>query len=352
MMRLAPVFRSTAVVAGGFAGGYVWLLLGLPLPWTLGAMMAAALMRLAGPQWVLPPIFRDTARPVIGFVAGSAFTPAILAAAMNWWQMAPLLIAFMLAVTVTGQIYFRKICGFDRATALFASMPGGLAEMLAQGSQFGANIPKLVIVHSMRVFMVAAAIPFVLTVTYRTDLAGTARPTVALGGDWTEWVFAAICICAGYLLGRRMKALGGPMIAALLISAIAHGGGYMDFVPPNWVIVVMQVVIGSVSGARFAGIRFSEALGVLVRGAFWTFILLGLAAIAAAIAGQVLPMPPGAHFLAFAPGGFSEVTVIALASGIEVAFVVSTHVLRTLYIYLSTPLLRHALAGRGSEDRP
>ncbi len=351
-MRLASALRSASVVGGGFAGGYIWSLLGLPLPWTLGAMMAAALMRLAGPQWVLPPIFRDTARPVIGFVAGSAFTPAIAAAAMSWWQMAPLLIAFMVAVTIAGQIYFRKFCGFDRATALFASMPGGLAEMLAQGGQFGANIPKLVIVHSMRVFMVAAAIPFVLTATYRADLTSIARPHDLLGGNWSEWALAVLCVCAGYLLGRRMKALGGPMVAALLISAVAHGGGYMDFVPPNWVIVVMQVVIGSVSGARFAGIRFSEALGVLARGALWTFVLLGLAAIAAAIAGKVLPMPPGAHFLAFAPGGFSEVTVIALASGIEVAFVVSTHVMRTLYIYLSTPLLRHALARRENKDHP
>ena len=43
-------------------------------------------------------------------------------------------------------------------------------------------------------------------------------------------------------------------------------------------------------------------------------------------------------FLAFAPGGFAEMSLISLTLGIETAFVSTHHLARLLFVVLATPL--------------
>ena len=62
-------------LAVGTAGGAVFYLLHLPLPWTLGALTAVALVAIFGPPFKIPAL-TNIARPVVGVLAGSAFTPA------------------------------------------------------------------------------------------------------------------------------------------------------------------------------------------------------------------------------------------------------------------------------------
>jgi uncharacterized membrane protein AbrB (regulator of aidB expression) len=60
-------------------------------------------------------------------------------------------------------MFFRNLCGFDRATAVFAAMPGGLGEMTLLGSQYGGDTRRLVLVHSVRIVAVVFAVPFIVS---------------------------------------------------------------------------------------------------------------------------------------------------------------------------------------------
>ena len=85
------VLLAVSVLCAGVAGGFLFRLLHLPLPWTLGAMFSAAWLSFFRPAAVLPAVFRDGARPVIGVMAGSAFTPAIVAGMTGQWPVLLLL---------------------------------------------------------------------------------------------------------------------------------------------------------------------------------------------------------------------------------------------------------------------
>jgi len=333
----APVLRATLVLMAGLAGGYVFVLLHLPLPWTLGAMTAAGILATFHPALVLPPVFRDGARPVIGVVAGSAFAPEVVAQMGDWWPIFVLLVLFFLGVTGVGILFFRRL-GFDRQTALFAAMPGGMGEMAMLGMQFGADIRKLVLVHAVRQITVVTVVPF--AIGHLLARHGGAMPAGHVqppaGADWAVLLG---CVVAGMAIGRRLRGFGGLMLVPLTLSALAHGTGLTTAQIPYWIVALMQVMIGSITGARFAGLRMADARGTLLAGLVWVVILLALSAVLALVMGRIMAQSPAALFLALAPGGFSEMIVIAYASGVEVAFVVTCHAFRTIYIMLVSPLL-------------
>jgi len=340
-----PLLRGLVALGAGALGGLCFRVLGLPLPWTLGAMAAAALLTLAGDGWKLPATCRDAARPVIGVLAGSAFTPVVVAGMLGWWQALPVLAGFFLLSAVAGQVFFRRLCGFDRATAVFAAMPGGLGEMTLLGSQHGADTRRLVLVHSVRIVAVVFAVPFIVSAMVPGGLVRTAPSHAAMAATPLDWALLLGCAVLGGLAGRHLRAVGGVMILPMLLSAAAHGSGLTALAPPSWLVAAMQVVIGCITGARFAGARWAEIRLAVLQGLAWTAILLLLAGLAAWLTAWAVGMPLPAMFLALSPGGFAEMSIIAFTIGIEVAFVVTCHVFRTLFVLLAAPLL-HRLAPR------
>jgi uncharacterized membrane protein AbrB (regulator of aidB expression) len=67
-----------------------------------------------------------------------------------------------------------------------------------------------------------------------------------------------------------------------------------------------------------------------------------LAALAGAVAEAVVLLglaPPVEAFLAFAPGGQAEMTVLAIVAGAELGFVVVHHLARIVLVILGAPLV-------------
>lgn len=334
----------TVTLAAGAAGGAVFRLLQLPLPWTLGAMFGAALLTFAGQRWRLPAVFRDGARPVIGVVAGSAFTPQVVDLMAERWAILPMLLATFVAFGLLGQIFFRRFCGLDRNTAILCSTPGGLGEMAILGAEFEADLRKLVVIHSVRIVTVVTLVPFLVGLVSGADLVRVAGPSHHLAPNVADWLILSACAVGGAVLGRSLKKFAGPMIVPLALSAAVHASGLTAAAPPTVVVAAMQVVIGCITGARLGGIPLSEARLAAAQGLLWTVLLLCVSILIAIPASHALDMPGAAMFLSLSPGGFAEMTVMALAIGIEVAFVVACHVVRILYSIVATPFLMRSAA--------
>ncbi len=108
----------------GFAGGALFYVLAAPLPWTLGSLTAAALVASSGGRRLMPNPVRDFARPVVGILAGSAFTPEVVASIGEWWGAVLFVALYALIASILGWIFFRKLCRLDPVTSYFASTPG------------------------------------------------------------------------------------------------------------------------------------------------------------------------------------------------------------------------------------
>jgi uncharacterized membrane protein AbrB (regulator of aidB expression) len=106
----------------------------------------------------------------------------------------------------------------------------------------------------------------------------------------------------------------------------------------------MQVVVGSIAGSRFAGIRWAEVRSTLALALVWAVVMILLSALAAVVSSWMLGRDFQAMLLALAPGGMVEMTVITLALGVEVAFVVTCQVFRIMLIVTLMPLAYRVIA--------
>ena len=174
--------RALLGFVSGCAGGAVFKWLGFPLPWTLGSLTAAAVIAVAGLEWKLPNAARNAARPIIGVMAGSAFTAEVARSMVHWWEAILPLVAFLVLITLAGRVFFTRFCGFDRTTAFFASTPGGLSELTLLGAQYGGNIRQLVLIHSTRIITVVFLVPFAVRLLFDLEGGGRIGARSCVGG--------------------------------------------------------------------------------------------------------------------------------------------------------------------------
>ncbi len=357
-MRAAT--RAFVALLIGLAGGFVFDLLGAPLPWTLGSLAAAALVAVAGAPWLMPNAIRNVARPVVGLLAGSAFTPAVVASIGEWWTAILYVAAYSFVVSALGWVFFRKLCRLDPVTAFFASTPGGLGELTLLGGSLGGSMRTLVTIHSVRVVTVVFTMPILVYTLGAAELApmqGLSPAVVDARPDPTmvDWLIVAACGVGGYVLATFTALPGGVMIITMLLSAVVHATGLAHAAPPPWMMVLVQVVIGAVVGARFAGIAWGEFRQTVLRAFTWAALVIATAVLAARMGAVLFDRPFSALLLSMAPGGMAEIIFISFALGIETAFVVTCQVCRSGFVLMFAPLFAQAFKvaprkGAGAND--
>ena len=232
--------------------------------------------------------------------------------------------------------YFRVIGGFDRTTAFFAGMPGGLVEMVLLGDEKGGDARTVALVHSARVLLIVFTLPFLVQWLQGQWLGGRSRLGVSLlDTPWTDalWFVGAAVIgsIAGHYLRLPARSLLGPM----LVSALVHVAGLSAFTPPREVVNAAQVVLGTVIGCRFVGGGLREILRILGLSVGSTVILLAITLLFALLVSRVAPYGVVPLLLAYSPGGLAEMSLVALALQIEVAFVAAHHIIRILFVMIS-----------------
>jgi membrane AbrB-like protein len=326
-------------------GGWAFALVGMPLPWMLGSLTATGVLATIGDRWMVPSPVRTLTRPVIGVLAGSAFTPAVVEMLPSWWPVFLLVFCYTLLVSVVGFLFFSRVCRFDPVTAYFSAAPGGIGEMLILGGLYGGKSRTIVLVHVVRILAMVCTIPVAIQLFYggpNPQAALSDRPPLSLE-DW----FGLLAIGgAGYAVGRYTGFPGGSMTASMLISAAAHGSGLVSAIPSGTIVVAAQALIGAVAGARLAGLTRGELRALAVPALAWAGILLATAALAAAAAAPAV----GTEFLTLlvglASGGTAEMIMMAIALGSDVALVSACQVIRILLVFVGAPFLFAAVSRR------
>lgn len=338
--RAARILWGLATLALGALGGFAATGLDVPLPWMIGAMVAATGASLAGlpihvHRWLRQPVVT-----VIGLMLGSSFTPALLGELARWWPTIAGMALYVAIVTAILFQYFRRLGGFDATTAYFAGSPGGLNEMVIVGREMGGDDRLIALVHAGRLLFVILAVPFgfVLFEGYRQS----ERPP--MGGALLDWPLAevaifAACAVLGVGFAKLIRLPAAYVLGPMLLSAAVHLAGWSESRPPALLVAAAQIVIGCNVGARFADM----ALGTVRRA---LLLSLGSAAIMLAVtlafAWALRPFAASSHqglILAFAPGGLAEMSLIAFALAIDAAFVAAHHVLRIAMIVVAAPLI-------------
>jgi membrane AbrB-like protein len=339
-MQTALATLKTLAIAA--AGGALFSLLGLPMPWMLGSLIVCMVASQFVANVHVPSIFREILQPVLGVSLGSFFTPSLFGELSRWPTVLALLAVYIVVASLFGIFYFRRIAGYDLTTSFFSAIPGGLADLTLVGASMGANIVLLGLIHSIRVLMVVVTIPFILSFFAGPIVSTAARVPIPL--ELLDLGILVLCGIAGYVLGRVTRMPAGSVLAPLLVSAAVHLMGFTQSSPPASMINVVQVILGAYIGARFVDLQWSHFRSALMHGLIWGTGLIALSILAALVCSWLTGFGLAQLLLGFAPGGVAEMGLLTLARDIDVALVTTCHIARILIVYMIVPIATRRVA--------
>ncbi len=336
MKQLTPISLALAIAAAGGAAAS-WL--DVPLSWMIGAMAATTAAALAGAPIALPMGLRSVMVVVLGVMLGSSFSPAILERVADWALSLTALLAYVAVAGGASMLYFRHFAAYDRATAFFSAMPGGLSEMILVGSELGGDARVISLVHASRILLVVLALPFAfqLLIGYEpSDRPSVGPPLAAI--ELSDLAILTLCGLAGYFGARALKVPAAAVVGPMALSAALHLAGWTEAKPPLELVNAAQVVIGASIGCRFAGVALTMIGRTIALAAGSTVILLVVTLGFAMMLHGATDLPVPALVLAFAPGGLAEMSLIALALSLDAALVATHHIVRIFLIVVLAPV--------------
>ena len=334
---MIPVLNAFVTAGIGVA---FFQLLSLPLPWLLGPIFACLGAAVMGVPLGGIKLLNDGMRTILGVAVGATLTPALILSLPTMWPtliLVPLMVAL---IALLGVPYFKQFCGYDTPTAYYATMPGGLQDMIVFGEEAGANVRALSLIHATRVMIIVVALPFLLQGIWAADLTNPpgvpARTVPAF-----ELLTMALCAVIGWRGAKWIGMFGASILGPLILAGAVTLAGGLGNRPPAEAIWAAQFFIGMGIGSKYAGITLTEIRRDLLSGLGFCLILI-LLTVVFVEAIYSLDLAPGMEtLLAFAPGGQAELTVLALIVGADIAFVVAHHVLRIFVVILGAPLAAH-----------
>lgn len=338
--------RALLTFAIGTAGALVFAAAALPLPFLLGPMAACILAAMArvpmqGPGWL-----GQLMRTILGVAVGSAITPALIGRLPDLGASIALLVPYTALIGLIGFPFFHRVCGFDRPTAFYASMPGGFQDMVIFGEEAGADMRALSLIHATRILVIVALMPLVLYFAFDETLA-TRPAQTASETPVSELALMVLAGIGGWQAARRMGMFGASILGPMIATAALSLAGLITHRPPAEAIIAAQLFIGVSIGAKYTGLTLKELRLDVGAGAAFSVVLCALAA-AFAWASHAVSGAPGLDtLLAFSPGGQAEMAVLAVISGADLAFVVAHHVVRISMVILIAPLVARRVVRRG-----
>lgn len=328
---MISVIRALAV---GAIGGTLAFVTGVPAPWLAGSLIATIIAVYSNQNLELPDWIRTVAFILLGIQTGTAVNADTLSRAAQW----PLSI-FCMSVTVViivwaCMLYYERLRKWNTATAYFASLPGALSMVILLASSSKADMRRVTISQSVRLFFLIAALPLVILFISPAAHAVTATPVAAsvfeiiilvLAAAVTGLLFERLRVPAGLILGSALAS------AALGLSDVIHGGA------PNSILIPANVILGVMIGLRFKGISLRELATVFGDG-FAGFAIAMVIAVAGALFTTVVAgLPFALTLLAFAPGGLEAMTIMAFALNLDPAYVAAHQIARYIGLVLFMP---------------
>ncbi|PRO66936.1 AbrB family transcriptional regulator [Alkalicoccus urumqiensis] len=326
--------------AAAVVGGSIFSMLSLPLPWMLGPLTAALLLKeYVKPGPAVPDMVKQAGLGILGITFGMTFT------ADTFSQAAPILPPYLLLTCFTiafgacfGWLISRRT-GIQKQAAIYGAVPGGLSEMVIAAETVRADPSIVIVSQTIRLVMVLFLVPAAMTMIFASGSSGTetmfSAPAVEASYVSSGTVWLAAAIAGGWVLRKAVPA-GMVLVPLLFVIALQLSGTALPPVPET-MFLAAQAAVGvslgisiSFTDIAYAGKRstyfftmalslilFSAAMGVLLM--FWTGMDIATA------------------LLSTAPGGLVEMVLTAGAVGADAAVVTSLQLFRILLILLLVP---------------
>lgn len=326
--------KTLLTLGAALFGGSALFMLNVPLAWMLGAFSVCTLLALSGKRPFIPLPLRRLALTVIGLFIGLRFDADIWGNVAQWGSS---LILLVLCTVVTTAIVYWILTRKNSekwSTYLFCACPGGLAEMVNLSQEARGDDKAVALMHLARIVLTVSSLPLLLplwgvTLTNINPWSVEEGAVLIPGLEVFVLVFGALGLAWCF---NRIRVPAFNLTAGLCMGALFSQFSGVTPDMPDWVSPLAQLVIGAHIGCRFNQYRFRDIGKTFFIGTLVGALMLAISVVFAFGASYYLDVDMMTLLLSYAPGGLSEIGIIALTLGVDATFVSLHHLVRIVFV--------------------
>lgn len=332
VLRLLLLVAAAALISFGLST------LGMILPWLFGSMIATILyIRLVKRELFFPRWLGDLGVIIMAIEIGSTLTlDALLdmrADLFNIFLMTILVLLLSLALSRL----FIYLTGSTPETAILASVPGALSQMLIMAEEEKrADILLVTLTQMSRIILIVLIVPFV-SGFFQPASDANALPIEV---DYISTIFTPLMLLIPiaalvliYLL-NKIKFPASLMLGPIIVLIIWNLSTGIEFSLDLLFINIAQILFGIRIGLQIASLMTQ-----LNKRLIFSILLQNLILIFGTMFIVFMFQLFTTHqfndlFLSAAPGGLGQIIVIAIETGGNIAMISSYHIFRIFFIII------------------
>lgn len=335
-MGLREVLLTVAV---GVMGAGLAKKMKIPSAYMLGAMFAVAIFSIATGLAHYPTFMKNFTQAVSGTFIGAGIRKKDIQLLRKMMVPAVLNVVVLLSFSLSMAYFLTQVTDFSFATAAFATAPGGLVDMAIISLDMGADTAIVSVMQTVRLFSIIGLFPsifsFILSKQRQTlpileekvKVAEPKRGSILITG-----LIGLLGGAVGYLIGMP----AGPLIISMLFVG-AQNITTKSAVMPVQVKQIAQISAGTLIGstiqidALFA-LRYAIVPTILMVVGYIFFVM---------ILGQLFyrtgRLSLSTALFACAPGGASDLSLLAIDYGANAAIVSLMQTIRMITVIAIYP---------------
>lgn len=334
---MRAVRRGAVLVAAGLAGAEVAVRLGAPMAWMIGPMLVAAALTVSGWSVAMPRQMRPAGQILVATAVGLQLTPGTIRAAAG---LIPEMLAVALAsgvFAVLAALLLGHLSGCDRATALYASIPCGPAEMAELAERGGGQGALVGLVQALRIALVVLIVPNALAIAGVEGGAaiGTLDAPFAIGALALPVLTLSLLTA---LVAHRLNLVSPFFLGPLTLASCVALAVDAPVVWPSALTSGGQFLLGLALGLGFDRRLLGQAPRFVLTSTAMTLLMIVACTALALTLSALGDVSPATMVLATAPGSVTEMSLTAKILGLDVALVGAFHIVRLFILMPLAPM--------------
>jgi uncharacterized protein len=337
--------RLAETIAIGAVGGIAFQGLGLPAGLVSGSIVAAAAASLMGRPLAVPNDLVRVVLVIVGIALGSVVTPETLQGLTRYPLSIAVLSLAIPTMTAATFTYLRVVHGWNPLSALLGASPGALAQIIAMGTESGADVRGVVLVQTVRVLLLAVGIPLGFAIA-GIEGGVTIKPASEIDTSLAELAILVAVSVASAVAMYKLGFSGGLLFGAMIGAAALNGSGLIEARLPWWLANGAMITMGAVTGSRLARIDLAMLTSYLLAALGSFTVAAAVAAFFILIAATLVGARLADLVVAFSPGAQDTMMLLALALHLDPVFVGAHHLARYVIVSLGVTFAANLLIRR------
>ncbi len=332
-------FLFTSVI--GLVGSILFKFLNVPSPWLTGPMLFAVILGFTKLPFYCERKLNNPTLYLMGVLIGAEFSKDKMSQVIHYPITISVLFISVFTIYIVQYIYYRKVVKWSKFDSLYSSAPGNLAIVLALATQNKADVEKVTLIQSSRLFLISFCIPITLKFIFHIHNTHEVVSThLDLWGHSLIFVIPiVVCIPLVYIFQKihaPLPALIAPMVGTMILSA-SNVIGKID--PPLVITIFVYLYYGIAIGASLSNVSLKKTLQLTKISIFAFTLILINDFIFSYMASSFLKLDLILLMISFLPGGIQAMSLVCMGLGLDSIFCTVHHLIRVNVFAFITPAL-------------